>query len=144
MNSRLLLICCLFFLLSCSLSKGIAPSEEVKQPAPSYWDDGTIEGLVDHRTCAGDFQLPKLIGGIPSLENRIEFPNDGNKYYQEITAAFFINKNGKAEKIWFPYHTTSVATKAVRDALLVSDFKPSTCNGKTGVTKYAVTVHARN
>lgn len=134
----------IFFFISCSLSKGIAPSDEVKQPFPEYWNDTSIEGLVTHQTCSGVYELPKLIGGITSLENRITFPNDGNKYYQEITAAFLININGKAEKIWFPHHTQSVATEAVKKAILASDFKPSFCNGEPGVTKYAVTVHARN
>lgn len=144
MKFFLLLFSIVFTISSCSSPKGIAPSQEVKQPVPAYWNDDSVEGLIDPQNCEGEFDFPRLAGGIGTLENRIELPDDGNKYYQVITAAFFITEEGKAEKIWFPNHTESIATEAVKEAVLGSEFEPPKCDGKPGVTKYAVTVHARN
>ena len=141
---RLISTSILVCLVGCTASNKISPSDEVNQPVPVYWSSNDIEGLIDPGKCKSNFQVPRLIGGISELEDKIKFPVDGKQYSQKITAAFLIDTNGLAKRIWFPYHSHSIATDAVKAAINESRFKPAFCDDKAGVSKFSITVHAHN
>ena len=141
---RLISTSILVCFLGCAASNKISPSVEANQPIPIYWSSNNIEGLIDPGNCRSNFQIPRLVGGISELEDKIKFPDDGKQYSQRITAAFIIDTDGQANRIWFPYHSHSIATDAVKAAINESRFKPAFCNGEAGISKFSLTVHAHN